>query len=147
MNDVITNGYICNGMSCASCRDNDTSLEDKCRKMVDCLQASWPCTGNCWLECFNKSGGSGVLDTCVKLLQNAACTVPGCGATPAGPATDASPPSADAITPGPDALAPSQDVSPPTPDGPSSPLDAAVESAADVPVLPDDTENLEVDAG
>ena len=80
MSEIVGNGYSCGAAkSCSQCMDNSTSLEDKCKTMVNCLQGQWPCSGNCWQECLNKSGGSGVLDTCVKALQTAACGGSGCG--------------------------------------------------------------------
>jgi hypothetical protein len=133
MNDVVTNGYICKGMSCSSCYDNNTSLADKCRKMVDCMLVTWPCSSDCRRDCFNKTGGSDVLNTCIKLLENAACTVPGCGATPAGPATDASPLGSDASTPSSEVKAPSSDVFRPNTDVAAPALDAA-ETVVDAPV-------------
>ncbi len=58
---------------CSACFDNQTSLETKCEMMIDCLEASYPCTSNCYTQCLNMVGGSGVLTTCVNALTTAAC--------------------------------------------------------------------------
>jgi hypothetical protein len=58
---------------CSACRDNATLLEMKCTAMIDCLQPKWPCSGNCWTECLNQVGGSGVVANCVDELTTAAC--------------------------------------------------------------------------
>ena len=47
------------------CKDNTTDLSTKCMAMIDCIEKSYPCTGNCQTNCLNMSGGSGVLSTCV----------------------------------------------------------------------------------
>ena len=41
--------------------------------MIDCIEAAYPCTGNCLTNCLNLAGGSGVLSTCVNALTSAAC--------------------------------------------------------------------------
>jgi len=58
---------------CSMCKDNTTSLATKCEAMIDCIAKSYPCTGNCEINCLNMSGGSGVLSTCVNALVTAAC--------------------------------------------------------------------------
>ena len=55
------------------CADNGTSLETKCKTMIDCLDTNYPCSGNCQTNCLNMVGGSGVLSTCVNALTSAAC--------------------------------------------------------------------------
>jgi hypothetical protein len=58
---------------CSACMDNGTSLANKCKQMIDCLGASWPCTGNCETSCLNQIGGNFVLEACVSNLTAAAC--------------------------------------------------------------------------
>ena len=59
---------------CSSCRDNNLSLEGKCKAMIDCLESRFPCTSStCNSQCLNNVGGSSVVDTCAKALTNAAC--------------------------------------------------------------------------
>jgi hypothetical protein len=55
------------------CKDNTADLSTKCEDMIDCIEKSYPCTGNCETNCLNMSGGSGVLSTCVNALITAAC--------------------------------------------------------------------------
>jgi hypothetical protein len=122
LSDIVANDYACGAAKpCSQCLDNTTSLEDKCVTMVDCLQAKGATaspSSNAWLECLNKSGGSGVLDGCVKSLYTAACSGTGCGeGPPAGlDAAVASPDSATVDAPAvdthpadPDARSPSSD--------------------------------------
>src|SRR5438093_773414 len=73
-------GYSATGVGpCSACHDNDSQLGAKCTMMIDCLAATSPvCTtpnspNNCWPECRNKAGGSGVLETCVRNLVTAYC--------------------------------------------------------------------------
>lgn len=71
---VINNGYACGSApACSACKDNDTSLEDKCQTVLKCFESKYPCTGNCATECFNSSGASGPVQSCVSALQSAAC--------------------------------------------------------------------------
>jgi hypothetical protein len=65
--------YSAGTLACAACFDHGTSIAPKCRSMVDCLAPRWPCSGNCWSECLNMSGGDGVVDTCVRNLTTTAC--------------------------------------------------------------------------
>ena len=67
-------GYAYTGAPpCSMCKDNTTDLSTKCMAMIDCIEKSYPCTGNCQTNCLNMSGGSGVLSTCVNALVSAAC--------------------------------------------------------------------------
>jgi hypothetical protein len=67
-------GYAFAGVApCSDCHDNSLSLADKCVGMVDCMAASWPCTGNCATMCLNSVGGSGPVNSCVSALISAAC--------------------------------------------------------------------------
>jgi hypothetical protein len=59
--------------ACSACFDNSTPLDAKCRGMIDCLEPLWPCTGNCFTNCLNSVGGSGVVAGCVSALTTAAC--------------------------------------------------------------------------
>ncbi|HXJ21503.1 MAG TPA: hypothetical protein VMT03_14845 [Polyangia bacterium] len=58
---------------CSMCKDNSTDLSAKCESMIDCMEKSYPCTGNCETNCLNMAGGSGVVSTCVNALVGAAC--------------------------------------------------------------------------
>ena len=35
-------------MPCSACIDNNMSREAQCKQMLDCLEAGYPCTGNCY---------------------------------------------------------------------------------------------------
>jgi len=75
---IISNGYACGTASaCSDCKDNNTSLETKCKAVLDCIGSKYPCTGNCSTECFNSAGASGPVQTCVSALQTA-CSAGGC---------------------------------------------------------------------
>ncbi len=75
---VIGNGYACGtATACSDCKDNNTSLEAKCKAFLDCLGSKYPCTGNCATECFNSAGASSPVQTCVTALQTA-CGAGGC---------------------------------------------------------------------
>jgi hypothetical protein len=79
LSQVISNGYACGSTPpCSACKDNQTSKTAECQGVLDCLEASYPCTGNCETECFNKNGGNGPVQTCVNALQTAACSGSGC---------------------------------------------------------------------
>ena len=59
---------------CSMCFDNQTSLETKCKAMVDCLFTMYPCTsGNCQTNCLNMAGGSSIVAGCANALTAAAC--------------------------------------------------------------------------
>jgi len=76
IDDLIGAGYSEPSVDpCSACHDNETKLADKCMAMIDCLETVWPCaaSANCWTECRNKAGGSGILETCVHNLTAAAC--------------------------------------------------------------------------
>ncbi|HVV16971.1 MAG TPA: hypothetical protein VHH90_07180, partial [Polyangia bacterium] len=67
-------GYAYPGAApCSMCKDNTADLSTKCMSMIDCMEKSYPCAGNCETNCLNMSGGSGVLSTCVNALVAAAC--------------------------------------------------------------------------
>jgi hypothetical protein len=67
-------GYAYPGApACSMCKDNTTDLSTKCMSMIDCVEKSYPCSGNCQTNCLNMVGGSGVLSTCVNALVSAAC--------------------------------------------------------------------------
>jgi hypothetical protein len=71
---IKSNGYVFGAVpACSQCKDNNVELVDVCKGMIDCLAPKWPCTGNCWNECLNTVGGSGVVSGCVTALTNAAC--------------------------------------------------------------------------
>jgi hypothetical protein len=71
---IKSNGYVFGTVpACSQCKDNNVELVDVCKGMIDCLAPKWPCTGNCWNECLNTVGGSGVVSGCVTALTNAAC--------------------------------------------------------------------------
>ena len=79
LSQVISKGYACGSAPpCSACKDNQTSKTAECQGVLDCLEASYPCTGNCETECFNKNGGNGPVQTCVNALQTAACGGSGC---------------------------------------------------------------------
>jgi hypothetical protein len=59
------NNYTSGAVSCAGCLDHSTSIGPQCMMMIDCLGASYPCTGNCYTMCFNKVGGSNPLADCM----------------------------------------------------------------------------------
>jgi hypothetical protein len=72
---VINNGYACGtAAACSLCKDRNTSLEAKCKAVLDCFESKYPCTGNCATECFNSAGASGPVRTCIDALQTAACS-------------------------------------------------------------------------
>jgi hypothetical protein len=82
LTQLIANNYVCGSTPpCSACKDNSTSKAAECQAVLDCLGASYPCTGNCTTECFNKNGGNGPVQTCVTALQTAACGATGCGVT------------------------------------------------------------------
>jgi hypothetical protein len=77
---VVNNGYACgSATSCAACKDNNgNSREDGCKKGIDCMaKAGTACDSNCQANCWNLAGDQ-VGITCVKALQTAACSGPGC---------------------------------------------------------------------
>jgi hypothetical protein len=75
---IISNGYACGtATACSECKDNGTSLEAKCKAVLDCFESKYPCTGNCSTECFNSAGASGPVQACVTGLT-AACSSGGC---------------------------------------------------------------------
>jgi hypothetical protein len=79
---LIANNYVCGSAPpCSACKDNSTSKAVECQAVLDCIEASYPCSGNCTTECFNKNGGNGPVQTCVTALQTAACGASGCGIT------------------------------------------------------------------
>ena len=83
LSQVVSNGYACGSTpACGACKDNQTSLADKCQRMLDCYASKYPCTGNCPTDCLNSVGGSGPVKACVEALQTAACGASGCGETP-----------------------------------------------------------------
>ncbi len=83
LSQVVRNGYACGtAPACSACKDNQTSLTDKCQGMLDCYASKYPCTGNCPTDCLNSVGGSGPVKACVDALQAAACGATGCGSTP-----------------------------------------------------------------
>ncbi len=82
LSQLIANGYACGSAPpCSACKDNSTSKAAECQAVLDCIEAGYPCTGNCPTECFNKNGGNGPVQTCVTALQTAACSASGCGVT------------------------------------------------------------------
>ena len=83
LSQLIATKYVCGSIPpCSACKDNSTSIAAECQAVIDCIQASYPCAGNCTTECFNKNGGNGPVQTCVKALQAAACGATGCVGTP-----------------------------------------------------------------
>ncbi|HEX7499142.1 MAG TPA: hypothetical protein VF524_02445 [Polyangia bacterium] len=83
LGQVISNNYACGDVPpCSACKDNSTSKSAECQAVINCIEASYPCTGNCTTECFNKNGGNAPVQVCVKALQAAACGATGCGSTP-----------------------------------------------------------------
>jgi hypothetical protein len=71
---IKSNGYVFGTVApCSQCKDNSVDLAGTCRSMIDCLASAWPCTGDCWTNCRNSVGGSGVVDICASNLTNAAC--------------------------------------------------------------------------
>jgi hypothetical protein len=68
------NGYAFGSAApCSVCKDNSTSLKDKCEDVIDCLEKKWPCSGSCQTECTNAAGASMPAITCVEMLKAAAC--------------------------------------------------------------------------
>lgn len=61
--------------ACSACKENSTSLELKCKAVIDCFEEKWPCSGNCPTECYNQSAASGPAMTCVMALTKAACGI------------------------------------------------------------------------
>jgi hypothetical protein len=86
-------------MPCSACFEASTSLETKCRTMIDCLDANYPCTGNCYTMCLNTAGGTGPLSSCVTGLVDAACAG-GPNSCPLGGVLDCSSAGALELTPG-----------------------------------------------
>jgi hypothetical protein len=67
------NGYSAAGAPpCSACMENGMSRETLCTKMIDCLDAMYPCTGNCYSQCSNTAGLSGPSAACVTALLTAA---------------------------------------------------------------------------
>jgi hypothetical protein len=65
-------GYAYPGANpCSACVENNISREALCKQMLDCLEASYPCTGGCYLSCKNM-GISGPTEGCVTALLTAA---------------------------------------------------------------------------
>jgi hypothetical protein len=84
---VVANSFVCGSAPpCSDCKDNSTSKAAECEAVIKCIAASYPCTGNCEVDCFNKNGGNGPVQTCVTALKTAACGGGGCDApvTPRG---------------------------------------------------------------
>ena len=72
--DIQLNGYAFgNAPPCSACKENAMSLNTKCRAMIDCLEPLGMYTAGQRLDCFNRVGGSGPLDTCISALINASC--------------------------------------------------------------------------
>ncbi len=65
-------GYSSGSQACSACKDNQTSQATVCQAVIDCLDAMYPCSGNCQLGCYNSAGASGVVMTCVSSLLSAA---------------------------------------------------------------------------
>jgi hypothetical protein len=73
METIILNGYAATGaMPCSACTENGMSREMPCKAMIDCLEMSFPCTGNCYSQCRNSASVSGPTETCVTALLTAA---------------------------------------------------------------------------
>jgi hypothetical protein len=53
------------------CKENSTDLSKNCMSMIDCLEAAYPCTGNCYNGCQNVNGDA-VVGGCVSALLTAA---------------------------------------------------------------------------
>ena len=70
---IINNGYACGTVMCSACKSDNTSLEAKCKAVLDCIESKYPCSGNCSTECFNSAGATGPVQACVSALQTAAC--------------------------------------------------------------------------
>jgi len=67
------NGYSTPGAPpCSACMENGMSREMLCTKMIDCLEAMYPCTGNCYSQCSNTAGLSGPSAACVSAILTAA---------------------------------------------------------------------------
>lgn len=64
--------YSVGSLRCADCKENTVSRESTCIALVDCLGASWPCTGNCATDCRNKVVANSVVQGCVDALTAAA---------------------------------------------------------------------------
>jgi hypothetical protein len=76
VDDVRVMGYAYPpaAMPCSACMDNQTSLETKCKAMIDCLVTKYPClTGQCLTDCLNTAQGSAVVSNCATALTTAAC--------------------------------------------------------------------------
>ena len=57
-------------MPCSACMENGMSRETPCKAMLDCLEASFPCTGNCYSQCRNYCVVTAALtETCVMALR------------------------------------------------------------------------------
>jgi hypothetical protein len=69
---IKVNGYSAPGAPpCSACMENGMSRETLCTKMIDCLDAMYPCTGNCYSQCSNTAGLSGPSAACVSALLTA----------------------------------------------------------------------------
>jgi hypothetical protein len=74
---IKVNMYTATGAPpCSVCMENGMSREMLCQKMIDCLDATTPCSSpsaNCWLSCRNSNGISGPTEKCVSDLVTASC--------------------------------------------------------------------------
>lgn len=72
--EIQTNGYASGtAPACSACKDNGKSLQTECEAVIDCMEPQWPCTGNCLTQCYNMSGASSPVMSCVSALTTAAC--------------------------------------------------------------------------
>ena len=70
VDNIMLMGYAYPGaMPCSACIENGMSREALCKQMLDCLETSYPCTGNCYLMCRNM-GVSGPTEQCVTALTD-----------------------------------------------------------------------------
>jgi hypothetical protein len=64
---------------CSACKENGADKSTNCMKVIDCLDANYPCGSNmnCALQCNNAGPADSVVTDCVnKLLTAGACVQP-----------------------------------------------------------------------
>jgi hypothetical protein len=62
---------------CSACKENGADKSTNCMKVVDCLDANYPCGSNmnCALQCNNSGGADSIVSACVNALLTAASCV------------------------------------------------------------------------
>jgi hypothetical protein len=79
------NGYAYSGAQpCSACLDNGINRSAACQAVIDCLADSYPCSGNCVINCENNAGANTVVKLCVENLYTASCGSTGTGGAGGG---------------------------------------------------------------